>query len=57
MLAQPDCGDAVAACEPERRLGVNAEEFRGFDGGEERFPHSLDLSVVRTACCLHGLLS
>ena len=50
MFTQPDRRDAMTARQFECRFAVDAQELRGFDGREERFPHPLDMSVVRTIC-------
>jgi hypothetical protein len=45
----------MAARQAECCLGVDAEEVRGFDGREKRFPDTLDLFGV-IVCLLHKLL-
>ena len=45
----------MASGQPKCSLGVNAEEVRGFDGREKRFPDTLDLFGV-IVCLLHKLL-
>ena len=56
MLAEPNSRNAVAAREAECRLRVDAEQFRGFDGRQQGFPHPLDLCVIRTVGGLHMFL-
>ena len=56
MLAQPDRRDAMTARQFECRFAVDAQELRGFDGREKRFPHPLDLCVIRTDGGLHMFL-
>ena len=49
MFTQPDRRDAMTARQFECRFAVDAQELRGFDGREERFPNPFDLGVVRAA--------